>query len=285
MARRRVPERPAPAAPVSSKRPWWLIAFGLAAVLAFAIATLPASVLERQLPRVGLEAAALSGSVWEGRAQALAWRTAPLGDLSWTLSPLSMLRGRIAGDLDLVRPDGRLRSSFSTSLGGPLRLEGVTADLPVEALAALPIGMPRGWRGRVSGQFDEIVVQDGWPTTLRGTLEMDALIAPPPRNTSIGSYHVVMPDPQAGSTGADELNARVADKEGPFSFEGRFTLGADRSFLLEGTLAPRGSTPPALARLSLIVVCVSVAMPRTWMPPPSWLQRFPLTVLFIRLNE
>jgi hypothetical protein len=47
MARRRVPERPAPAAPVSSKRRWWLIAFGLAAVLAFAVATLPASILAR----------------------------------------------------------------------------------------------------------------------------------------------------------------------------------------------------------------------------------------------
>ena len=31
-------------------------------------------------------------------------------------------------------------------------------------------------------------------------------------------------------------------------FEGRFTLGADRSFLLEGSLAPRGNTPPPLVR-------------------------------------
>lgn len=248
MARRRVPERAAPVAPASSRRPWWLIAFGLAAVLTFAIATLPASLLARQLPRLGLAAESLSGSVWKGRAQALSWRTAPLGDLNWTVSPLSLLRGRLAGDLDLVRPDGQLRSSFSASFGGQLQLKDVTADFPVEALAALPIGLPRGWRGRVTGQFEEIVVEDGWPTTLRGTLEMDALIAPPPRNTTIGSYRVVIPDPQAGAANADGLNARVTDKEGPFSFEGRFTLGADRSFLLEGTLAPRGSTPPALAR-------------------------------------
>ena len=137
MARRRVPERPAPAAPVSSKRRWWLIAFGLAAVLAFAIATLPASVLARQLPRLDLSAAALSGSVWTGHAQALSWRSAPLGDLSWSISPLSLLRGGVAGDLELVRADGRVRSGFSASLGGALRLEGVTADLPVEALATL----------------------------------------------------------------------------------------------------------------------------------------------------
>jgi general secretion pathway protein N len=248
MAQRRVPERPAPGAPVSSGRRWWLIACGLAAVLAFAIATLPASVLARQLPRLGLQAATLSGSIWSGHAQALAWRAAPLGDLSWSISPLSLLRGRVAGDLELVRTDGRLRSDFSASLGGELRLESAAADLPVEALAALPIGMPRGWRGRVSGQFEEIVVRDGWPIALRGTLDMDGLIAPPPRNTTIGSYHIVIPDPQAGSTGAESLHARVVDKEGPFSFDGRFTLGADRSFLLEGMLAPRGNPPPSLAR-------------------------------------
>ena len=248
MARRRVPERPAPAAPVSSKRRWWLIAFGVAAVLAFAIATLPASVLARQLPRLGLSAAALSGSVWTGHAQALSWRTAPLGDLGWSISPLSLLRGRVAGDLELVRTDGSVRTAFSASLGGQLRLANLTADLPVEALATLPIGLPRGWRGRIAGEFEEIVVQSGWPTSLRGTLDMDGLIAPPPRSTTIGSYHVVIPDPQAGATGADELHARVTDKDGPFSFDGRFTLGADRSFLLEGTLAPRGSTPPALVR-------------------------------------
>lgn len=248
MARRRAPERPAPAAPVPSRRPWWLIAFGIAAVFAFAVATLPASVLARPLTRLGLEAATLSGSVWTGHAQALSWRAAPLGDLKWSISPLSLLRGRVAGAFDLARPDGRLRSDFSASLGGELRLESVIADLPVEALAALPIGMPRGWRGRVSGQFDEIVLRRGWPTALRGMLDMDGLIAPPPRSTTIGSYHVVIPDPQSASTGADELIARVVDKEGPFAFEGRFTLGVDRSFLLEGMLAPRGSTPPALAR-------------------------------------
>ena len=87
----------------------------------------------------------------------------------------------------------------------------------------------------------------GRPTAIRGTLDMDGLVAPPPRSTTIGSYLVVMPDPAATSA-PGELTARVKDKEGPFSFDGRFTLSPDRSFLLEGMLAPRGPTPPALAR-------------------------------------
>lgn len=248
MAQRRARERPAQTAPVSSRRPWWLIAVGLAAVVTVAIATLPASVLGGRLERVGLDAFALTGSVWNGHAQSLAWRTTPLGDLRWSLAPLELLHGRIGGELRLTRPDGSLVTRFSVSVGGELRLTDTQVTLPVEVLAALPIGMPRNWRGRLSGQFEEIVVRGGWPAVLRGTLAMDGLIAPPPRSVSIGSYHVVIPDPQAGDAQSDALSARIQDKEGPFSFEGRFTLAPDRSFLLEGLLAPRGNTPPELVR-------------------------------------
>jgi general secretion pathway protein N len=225
-----------------------LISLGAAAVLLLAIATLPASLFASQLSRAGLDAAGLWGSVWNGRAQGLTWRSAPLGDLQWSVSPWQLLLGRAAGEVSLGRPDGSLRATYRLALDRTLRLEDVQADLPIELLSSLPIGMPRNWRGRLSGRFDEITLTKGWPTTLRGTLDMDGLIAPPPRSTSIGSYHVMIPDPAAGEVALDSLTARVTDKEGPFSFEGRFTLGADRSFLLEGTLAPRGTTPPALVR-------------------------------------
>ena len=248
MATRRAPERAARAAPAETKRPWWLIAVGLAAVLGIAIATLPARFLAGQLPRAGLGAVELSGSVWNGFARGLTWRSAPLGDLRWSLAPSQLLRGRVAADLRLTRPDGDLTTRASVSLNGTLRLTDARVNLPVELLSTLPLGVPRNWRGRLAGQFAEVTVRKGWPSLVRGTLEMDGLIAPPPRNISIGSYHIEMPDPQSAGAPAGQLSARVADKEGPFSFEGRFTLGADRSFLLEGSLAPRGATPPALER-------------------------------------
>jgi hypothetical protein len=77
---------------------------------------------------------------------------------------------------------------------------------------------------------------------------MNALVAPPPRNAVVGSFRVVMPDPQGAAAAGDTLAARVADKGGPFSVDARLTLSRDRSFLLEGTLAPRGSVPPELER-------------------------------------
>lgn len=247
MAQRRARERPAAAAPPPARRPWWLLGLGLAAVVTIALATLPASLAGGQLERFGLAAAGFSGSLWQGRAQGLAWRGAPLGDLRWTLRPWSLLTGRASGTLDLARPDGTLSTVFSVSFRGELRLTDLQANLDVAALSALPLGMPQGWRGRLSGRIDELVVSGGQPDAIRGTLDMDGLVAPPPRSTSIGSYRVVIPDP-AAAPAEGELTAHVEDKEGPFDFDGRFTLSADRSFLLEGMLAPRGPTPSALAR-------------------------------------
>jgi general secretion pathway protein N len=253
MANRRPPERTARAAPEKPGRPWWLITVGIAAALVIALATLPAQILGGRLAKAGLESAEFSGTVWSGHARALAWRSVPLGDVSWSLAPLELLRGRLGGTVQLARPDGAATARVGLGFGGELRLAEVTADLPVELLSALPIGMPRNWRGRLSARFEEIVVAGGWPTKLRGTIDMDGLIAPPPRNISIGSYRVEMPDPTAGESKDGQLTARVNDKEGPFSFEGRFTLGADRSFLLEGSLAPRGDTPlPLLRSLELL---------------------------------
>lgn len=249
MAQQR-PARKAPAQATAgtAKRPWWLIAVGLAAAVLIAVATLPATLFASHLRRLGLEATAFTGSIWSGQAQALSWQSAPLGDLRWSIEALQLLRGRLGGNVELTRPDGSAASHFSVSLDRVVRLTDATVNLPIGPLSALPIGLPRNWRGRASGRFEEIVLSSGWPTALRGELDMDGLIAPPPRSTSIGSYHIEMPDPQATGGKAGDLTARVRDKEGPFSFEGRFTLAPDRSFLLDGSLAPRGNTPTPLLR-------------------------------------
>jgi general secretion pathway protein N len=248
MARRPVPDRTAPQAPVAKRKFGWLIALGVLAALAFAVATLPAAVLSGYLERAGFSATSLSGSVWSGRADGLAWRGAPLGDAHWRVSAAPLLLGRISGDVNLVRTDGSATSGVVGTLGGELRFDAMHVDLPVEALGALPIGLPKGWRGRVAAEVDELVLQDGWPTVLRGTLVMHDLVAPPPRNAPVGSFDVVMPDPQGPSGSADTLTGRVSDRNGPFAVDARLTLSRDHSFLLDGTLVPRGPVAPGLER-------------------------------------
>ena len=247
MAQPRGRDRPAREAPPVTRKPWWLIGLGAAALLLFAISTLPAALVSSRLERFGVTAVSWSGSIWSGAASGLAWRGATLGALRWTFTPLSLLRGKLGVHAQLERPDGRVETDMALGLSGNVVLTNASVDLPVEALGSLPVGLPKGWRGRLQANFAELHIEKGWPASVRGTIDMDSLTAPPPRNASIGSYHAVLPDPQAAA-GTTGISARVSDKEGPFAVDGRVTLAPDRSFLLEGTLAPRGDTPPALRR-------------------------------------
>lgn len=237
-----------------TKRTVWLVLLGVVALLAFALVTLPAGVAAGPMRKAGLEATAFGGSVWSGRATGVSWRGAPVGDAAWSLRPLALLGGRAAGHATLTRLDGSLATDFDVALSGQdIRLRNLAFVLPLPALDAFPLGMPKGWQGQATGQFATIEVAQGWPARLQGTLDLDGLIAPPPRSAPVGSFHAVFPAAQPKpslSVPADPANvtAQVSDKNGPFAVDAQLTLGRTRDFALEGTLAPRGPVPPAMER-------------------------------------
>ncbi|MGI9247096.1 MAG: type II secretion system protein N, partial [Steroidobacteraceae bacterium] len=226
----------------------------IVALLAFTRATLPASVLARPLGRAGVTAAAFGGTLWSGSAQRIAWRGTELGDLAWQLQPRRLLRGRIAGHATLRRTDGSLETGFDVAFSGrDLRLEQAEFTLPIAALASLPLGMPQGWRGLAGAAFEVLVFADGWPAEARGVVDLDGLVAPPPRNAPIGSFHAVFPHPRPQDSlsvpaDASNITAAVTDTDGPFAVQAQLTLSRTRNFALEGTLVPRGPVPPAMER-------------------------------------
>lgn len=236
------------------RRTRWLVAIGAVALLVSIVATLPAGVLAGPMRKAGLEAQAFGGTVWSGRATALALRGTFLGDLAWTLAPSKLLGGRAIGHLQLVRPGGGIEASYDAAVTGQeILLSGARFALPIELLGALPLGLPAGWRGQATGEFAEVRLERGWPAVLRGTLDLDDLIAPPPRNAPLGSFHAVFPHPapQASlSVPVDPANltAQVVDKGGPYSVDAQFTLSRGRAFALEGALAPRGEVPVAMQK-------------------------------------
>ncbi len=237
-----------------TKRTGWLIALGGLALLAFALVTLPAGIAAGPLRKAGIEAGAFGGSLWSGRATALSWRGAAVGDAEWKIAPARLLTGRIAGHVKLTRADGAVETDFDLSFSGrDVKLRTTRLELPLAALDALPLGMPKGWQGRATGRFAAIDLQQGWPTTLTGSLDLDGLVAPPPRNAPMGSFHAVFPasKPQPSLSVPQDpsnLTAQVKDTDGPYSVDAQLTLSRARNFALEGTLAPRGPVPPAMDR-------------------------------------
>jgi hypothetical protein len=230
------------------KRYGWLIALGVGALAAFAVATLPAGLAGSQLGRYGIGASAYEGSIWSGRATGLQLGGSLLGDLQWHLNARALLGGRLAGHARLDGLGGSLDTDFDAGLSGNSQLGATVFSFPVDTLGQLPFGVPKGWRGRIRGTFADIEITNGWPAKVHGTLDMDDLIAPPPRNANVGSFHIVLPHPQP--TGAaslpGHLTALVTDQDGPFAVQAQLSIATDRSFLLEGTVKPRGAVPEGM---------------------------------------
>jgi general secretion pathway protein N len=232
----------------------WLVALGLLALLGFALATLPAAAVSSPLRRAGIEAASYDGSLWAGRATAMRFRGVPVGDVQWTLTPLPLLRGRAAGHARIARPDGSIEADYDTTLRATdVAVRNATVSLPIATLTSLPLGIPRGWQGRVSGRLDELRLEQRWPTALRGTFDIENLISPRPQSAALGSFRAVFPHPAPQPSlsvpnDPSNLTARVVDKQGPFALDAQLTIGRKRAFSLDGTLAPRQAVPPNMQR-------------------------------------
>jgi hypothetical protein len=217
-----------------------LLALGVGAVLAFAIATLPASVLGPRMERYGVSASSWAGSIWNGSASGLTVKGAPLGEMSWSISPWSLLRGSASGHAQLQPVGGAARADFVLHLGGRTDLSAVQADLPLSWLSAIAGPRYRGWQGRVGADFESLALQSGWPIAAQGMLRLQNLAAPPPSGGDVGSYQLVFDAPAP----ATMLQGRLSDTGGPLAVTGDLALGSNRSFELQGLVARRGERTP-----------------------------------------
>lgn len=236
-------------APDGARKHRGLLAVGFLALCCFAVATLPASLLAGTFQRYGISATSYDGTIWSGVASGAVARGTTLGELRWHARPLALLRGRAVADVEFAIPDGSASATVAAGPGGKLDLSDVRLDLPIEFFAQAPSGMARGWHGRANGAFDEIEVAAAWPVAARGKLELSGLVMPQLGRNEIGSFEVLVPDPRATTSAESRgLVARVTDKGGPLSLDAVLTLAPGRSFLLEGTVAPRAGAPEGLAR-------------------------------------
>jgi Type II secretion system (T2SS), protein N len=113
---------------------WKLLAAGVLGYLIFLVVTFPAQFVFGKLAAQGVNASAVSGTLWKGRALNLRIGIVSLGDLDWRLKPGSLFAGKLDADFNLKRPDGFAQGAVSASLNGRIILNNVTASLPVDAI-------------------------------------------------------------------------------------------------------------------------------------------------------
>lgn len=119
----------------------WTAAAALAALVA--LFPLRLAIDAADLPRLGLSARAVGGTIWDGRIGALALKRQPLGTFDVSLRPGPLLLGQGAMKFERVDdPQGPLTGTLISGgaargverLDGRLATAGLFAPVPVEAL-------------------------------------------------------------------------------------------------------------------------------------------------------
>jgi general secretion pathway protein N len=220
-----------------------LAAIGLAAFVVFALVTLPARIVLARLAPASIRADGVSGTIWNGRAQAVAIEGARIGSAEWRLHPWALLTARVSADVRITRVDGFLQTQAAVTPGGRARFHDLTGSLPISALP--PSAAPGGWTGTLNLRLARLVLRDGWPIEAEGTVEIVDLAGPAARPIDMGNYRVTFTEQ---ATSDDEvLRGALADGGGPLQLSGELQLNAqDRSYLIEGLIAARPDAPREL---------------------------------------
>jgi len=226
------------------KRLWPLIALGVGAFIIFAVVTFPASIVASWLGSSGIYAGGVSGTIWNGRAQVLQIQGANVGGVQWKLHALPLLTAHANMDVKVTRIDGFAQSKLSVGPSGTMNFEALSASLPLSALP--PNVIPGGWAGTLNGRFQQLTLENGWPTQVDGTLEVMDLTGPARNPSKAGSYRIVF-DPAAST--ADVLKGAISDVgDGPLQLNGTLQLKPDRSYALETLIAARPDAPRNLVQ-------------------------------------
>lgn len=208
------------------------------AVIAFAVVLLvrlPARWLGALLPH-GMQCQQLDGSAWNGSCTGLTSGGSALGDVTWTLQLLQLLRARLDLRLDLTGAGSSARGEVALGFGGAVHGRDVTLDVPLTS--ALVSSLPAGAHARLQGKLARIEWTGKYLSALQGELLVLDLVGP--RGQTFGSYQVTFaPDTAAGS--ADMPTGVVRDGGGPLQLDATLQLTHDPGYLVQGRVAARPS--------------------------------------------
>jgi general secretion pathway protein N len=224
------------------KKVWPLVALGIGAFLLFALITVPADTVLAYFRPPGVTLNGVSGTLWNGRAQAVRSGSLHLGGVEWKLDILALFTGKLGADVKVTRSDGFAQGLIAMS-GARMTVRKLNASLP---LSALPPNLVRGgWTGTVTLRLAQLALENSWPVAATGTVEIADLVGPANRPASLGGYKVVFAE---GAATAEGLKGALSDTGGPLAVNGTVDIKKDRSYLVSGLIATRPGAPGDMSR-------------------------------------
>lgn len=190
----------------------------------------------------GAQCAQLDGSLWSGSCSGLTIAARPVGDLSWSLQGLQLLRGRLALQIDLTNQGSYLRGELAFGFGGALQGRDVSVDLPLTS--QLVSSLPAGAHARLQGRLARIEWTGKFLSQLQGELDIQDLVGS--QGADLGNYQAIFA-PDGGGGSADLPHAVVRDTGGALALTATLQLNRDPGYVLQGRVAARPSASPEIA--------------------------------------
>ena len=218
------------------KRVLWLVMLGVITYGVFLIAKFPMAVAY-QAARAYLPDSVqlydLQGSLFSGQGTALVADRVTLDPIGWKFHPVSLLKGRLAYQLELNSAAGPLAARIAVTATGTLLLQNVTGQLSLaEALRMGGEDEPRAdaW---LRPQFEEIRRDRDGRLQISGKLLLQNLVWNGNGQIALGGLVL---DP---SGEGPPWKIRIVDDGGPVRVTGEAEFGEGNSYRLNVVLTAR----------------------------------------------
>ena len=236
------------------KKGFYVLVLIIGATAIFLLATLPARTVFGWFANDQVRAFGIEGNIWRGSATSLVVGQTQFSPVTWQFTPTTLFALKLGFKVEAQQDDGFVWSRVEVSPRGKVALKDLQAALPVESLSkTLQLS---GLAGELDAHMTEILLDTGWPSRVNGRVKVKGLRVDiyydnifgrrrgPPQNELLGGYVLTFAD-QRG----DPLMGHIEDLDGPLEVDGTLTLKGDRSYLVEGLIAPRPSASSQLGKV------------------------------------
>jgi general secretion pathway protein N len=215
-----------------------LIFLGLIVFLAVMVATFPARVAYTWFAPAELQLSGIEGSIWNGSAAEGFAAGAYIQNINWQFKPMALLSGNLAYQTSSNPASGSMKSEVAVGVNGELTLSNLTGNLPLDLVH--PAFQQNGIRGDITLEFDSVVISNGMPSTVVGTVIVADFFVPDLSTSALGDFKADFRTIDGIIVGTVDDAAAVIDVDGTIS------LNSDRSYTFIGTVAPTSATPASI---------------------------------------
>jgi len=217
-----------------------LLTAGLVTLIIGIVIVFPARVAYRWFVPEIISLAGISGSIWSGSAREAQISGLYVRDLVWRMRPMTLFAGKLGYAIEASPSSGFVDGNVDLGVTGTITVTDLRASLSLQSMQQ-SVGIA-GLRGNANVQFERLVIDDGFPASADGVLEVSDLIVPMVHRASIGGYRAEFFTQESG------VMASVEDTDGVIDMAGSLQVSGDRSYQFIAQLAPKNNTPAGVRR-------------------------------------